>query len=434
MSSKNKHLSFSDRSVIERKLNNHATRAAIGQALGKDPTTISKEISRNRTRYSPKLFQDGLDQNKCATKDCQLISGGCPWPDHEKFAGKCLSPCADPVYIPCRQRDKYGVCNGCTTRRSCPLVQYLYKAETAQQAYEEKRSASRSGTHATPEELKNLADIIKPPLDQGQSIQSILISHPEIKLSLKTIYNYINQGLLEPYGIERPSSRQEIVGTSGPQAASFPVRKDKAYLEGRKPEDFSEWLEKQSIPWVWQMDIIYNDCQNGPFIQTFVHRESLFMFAVYHEEKTAKAMTEGVRFIRQRIGNPLFHTFFSALLANRGTEFSNAQGFEKLGTRIFYCNSQSSWPKADVNNCHTVLRFVLPKKENLHNLGLHSQHDLDLILSHINSLPRKSRLGQSALDLFNFYTNSPVLAAKLGITKIDPECIVLQPELIKKKV
>ena len=43
--------------------------------------------------------------------------------------------------------------------------------------------------------------------------------------------------------------------------------------------------------------------------------------------------------------------------------------------------------KPHVENNHRLFRYICPKGTDLKQLGLHSQKDLDLLFSHINSYP-----------------------------------------------
>ena len=55
---------------------------------------------------------------------------------------------------------------------------------------------SRQGVNLTTSEAKTIADIIAPLLKNGQSPYQILAAHPEIGISEKTLYNYIEGDVL----------------------------------------------------------------------------------------------------------------------------------------------------------------------------------------------------------------------------------------------
>ena len=66
---KQKHLTLEDRVVIESGLNAGSSMRAIALELGKDPSTISKEVRKRRTHLERNTFNDTT--NQCALlKEC----------------------------------------------------------------------------------------------------------------------------------------------------------------------------------------------------------------------------------------------------------------------------------------------------------------------------------------------------------------------------
>ncbi len=151
------------------------------------------------------------------------------------------------------------------------------------------------------------------------------------------------------------------------------------------------------------MDTVNNDGTKGPFIQTFKFLKYGFLFAVYHEEKTARAMCEGVALLEQLLGDELFSKEAEVVLTDRGSEFSNADGMECRtdGTRrthIYYCDPMQSAQKGSLENNHIELRYIIPKKTDLRALELKEQDDLNKVLSHINSTAKEKLNGNCPLS------------------------------------
>ena len=73
---------------------------------------------------------------------------------------------------------------------------YNYNARTAQREYEELLEGARSGINLTRSELHRIDSVAAPLIAQGQSPYMIVTNHPELGLSVKTLYNYIDQGIL----------------------------------------------------------------------------------------------------------------------------------------------------------------------------------------------------------------------------------------------
>ena len=71
---------------------------------------------------------------------------------------------------------------------------------------------SREGINMTYSELKALADVIVPLIKKGHSPYQIITSHPELNISEKTLYNYIESGVFRQFGlldIDQESRQEE---------------------------------------------------------------------------------------------------------------------------------------------------------------------------------------------------------------------------------
>ena len=103
-----------------------------------------------------------------------------------------------------------------------------------------------------------------------------------------------------------------------------------------------------------------------------------------------------------------------------------------LRTRVFYCDPMQSGQKGSLENNHSELRYILVKHVDLKAIGLVDQSALNLVLSHVNSLPIEKFGGKSPFDILEFLF--PDLYEKLlgfGLQKIPSNEIVLKPYLLK---
>lgn len=421
---KNKHLSQSDRIIISKGIFNSSSKKAIADILGKDPSTIGKEIKLHRYLKRPcKYPTDCLHFPQCKDKNTSTCNKSCP----------------EFTLFSCARRDRSpGACNGCPKINTCRRDVYFYDPETAQDEYKTVLVDSRVGVNLTYSEAKQLGDIIGPLIKQGQSPEMILSHHPEINVSLKTIYNYIDENVFECVGIKnidlRRKARRRMPKNS---KANYKKRKDNSYLVGRKYSDYEEYASVNPDATVVEMDTVYNDVTNGPFIQTFLFVQYGFMFAILHDKRDALSMKAGVDKLEKILGKSLFSSNIEILLTDRGTEFSDAVGIETSSdetrrTHLFYCDPMQSCQKPHVENKHIELRYILPKKYDLRELGLTSQDMLNVVMSHINSSPRKKLGGRSSIELMEFM--NPELFKKFqnfGIQMIEKDKINLKPSLLR---
>lgn len=423
MSSNNKnlHLTVQERIIIEKGIENGSTKAAIALTIGKDKSTVGKEIKKHR-----ELVHKSSYKINCANmKNCS----------HNHV---CVN-CADFKPFTCNRRDRSpGACNGCSKYTHCRYDKYRYKADFSHKKYREDLVDSRTGINMSYEECKAMADIIVPLIEAGHSPYHIVTNHPELNISEKTLYNYIENGIFREFGLLDIDLRIKTKRKITKKASNkYKKREDKKYLNGRTYDDFINYTAENKNLSVVEMDTVYNNGSTGPFMQTFKFLDYSFMFIVYQEEKTAKSMVEGVDLLEKILGEDLFSEEVAIIKTDRGSEFCDAEGFEKeenesRRTRIFYCDPMASGQKGSLENNHKEIRYICPKENDLKDLGLNSQEKANLIVSHINSQSKEHLKGKSPLEVMEFM--NPALYQKFkdfGIERINKDNIVLKPYLLK---
>ena len=253
---------------------------------------------------------------------------------------------------------------------------------------------SRQGVNLTVQGAKQMAAVIAPLLKQGQYPYQIVTNHPELGISEKTLYNYIENGVFrEIAGITVLDLRRQVSRRlSKKKAKPIKKRTGRKYLQGRTYKDYKSYPSEYPGDFVTQMDTVYNDETNGPFLRTFKFVSAGIILALYRNEKTAASMKEGVDILESILGTGLFRKYVHVLLTNRWAGFSAAEAMETSSdgtrrTRVFYCDPMQSGQKGTLENKHIELRYILPKGTELRKLGLASQPGLNLVLSHVNSSP-----------------------------------------------
>ena len=101
----------------------------------------------------------------------------------------------------------------------------------------------------------------------------------------------------------------------------------------------------------------------------------------------------------------------------------------ELRTNIFYCDPMTSSQKPHVENNHNYIRDILP---NGLDLSFLTQDKLNLMFSHINSVPRECYAGKTPYEMFEFfYDKDNEIANSFNIQKIERDKVVLKPYLLK---
>ena len=390
--SKNKALTLADRNAIEQAISNGSTKTAIAQTRGKDKSTIGKEIKLHRYVASRmKLPLECKNYQKC------------------KWGRHCTKSCPGFEQFYCSRRDRSpGACNGCASWSKCHFTKYKYDALRAENEYRKLLVESRAGVNLTDEEAARMAAIIKPELAMGHSPYQIIQDHPELGISEKTLYNYIECKAFSVIGIDNISLRRKVSRKIPKKLVdNYKKREDRSFLKGRLYTDYQAYMEEAPTASVVEMDTVYNDGTNGPFMQTFKFISFDLLIAIYHKHKTAQDMVDGVNLLDETLGHDLFNKLFEVLLTDRGSEFYSADAIEQredgtLRTRVFYCDPMRSGQKGSLEVNHEQLRYILPKGKDLASLGLVSQEALNFAISNIASTPVPFLQGKTPIQYTKF--------------------------------
>lgn len=419
---KNSHLTLQERIIIETGIENGSTKAAIALTVGKDKSTVGKEIKAHRQLvHKCSYIPACANMKKCS---------------HNHVCNSCL----DFKPFRCSHRDRSpGACNGCAKFNNCHYDKYKYSADLSYREYRNDLVDSRIGINMTYDELKSLADIVVPLIKAGQSPYQVIANHPELNISKKTLYNYIENGIFREFGLLdidlRIKTKRKI---SKKNATVYKKREDKKYLKGHTYDDFINYTNENKDLSIVEMDTVYNNGSTGPFMQTFKFLSYSFMFIIYHEQKTSKEMVEGVDLLEHILGKELFFKEVAIIKTDRGSEFRDAEGLEKeengsRRTRVFYCDPMASGQKGSLENNHKEIRYICPKETDLKDLGLTCQAKADLMVSHINSQSKEKLKGKSPLEMMEFM--NPELYQRFveyGIKQINKDSIILKPYLLKE--
>lgn len=429
-----KHMTLDDRIFIEKGLEQQHSLRSIALQLGKDPTTISKEIKKHRSFQEHNHFNE--PKNKCAlVADCKRKNiCGTYSPVCKKMCrscNHCNSHCKDflPRSYHCSKLDQAPfVCNGCLKKSGCRLDKSYYKAVTAHRQYKTVLVESRTGINISPESLTQLDELITPLILQGQSPYMILQSHPEIPYSEKTLYNYIESGALSVKNLDLPKKVTYKIRSSHTSETL-----DKAIYEGRTYKDLQAFLKDFPDTRIVEMDTVLG-CEGSHKVLLTLHFDCCnFMMAYLLDNKAARHVKAVFDSIEQAVGTVSFSSAFSLVLTDRGSEFQKPDALEcgqenLIRTSIYYCDPMCSWQKPHCEKNHEYIRKICPKGTSF---DAYSQNDIRLIMSHINSSPRQSLGGLSPMALAKLMLPSELLDY-FGLTEIPADEIVLTPALLKK--
>lgn len=432
---KNKHLVLDERIRIDELLKESYSFKAIANELGKNPTTISREI-RSHT-VTKNVGSPGCPYNNCKHRFSCTVSFLCRDCGFRRFRSRCKqcklcnSVCPQYEADSCRLLAKPPyVCNGCQKRnRSCTLQKHLYDPTSAQRQYEQNLSETRTGISLTEAEIAHLDSIVSPLLKKKQSLHHICVNHPDsVMVSESTLYRLVDYGLFEAGNMDLP---RKVRYASRKKKKIYKV--DKGCRIGRTYADFLLYMQEHPDLPVTQIDSVEGR-KGGKVLLTIHFVKAEFMLAYLRDANDSQSVTDIFERLYLELRPDIFMTLIPVLLGDNGSEFSNPKALEldRQGnprTRVFYCDASAPHQKGSAERNHEFIRMFIPKGTPMDE---YSQSDISMMMDHINSYGRTSLGDKCPYEMMEFLYGADVLKL-LGCNRIAPDDVTLNASVFKKE-
>lgn len=254
----------------------------------------------------------------------------------------------------------------------------------------------------------------------------IIASHPELNISVNTLYNYINQGVL----LTRNIDLKRKVKFKPRKSHNTQIKNREVFI-GRTYTDFQN-SHSNELDFV-EMDTVKSARGSDKCILTFYFPETELFYAHLLYRCTPGAVKAVFNKIQENLGDAYdFACLFPVILTDRGGEFGDPDALEAspegtARTSIYYCDPMRSNQKAGIENVHTMLRMIIPKGTVFTDL---TQWDVRKCVDHVNNAPRKALNGSTPyLEACKRYDEKVIKALQLRY--ITPDEVVLTPKLLK---
>lgn len=429
-------ITFKERVRIEAGIYAKKSFSQIAEELGRSTSSITREVKQNRIMikspyacrtdcvFAPNCRKTGLCGDEHCTKRCWT----CKEHDCTKYCNRCVTHT-------CKKTEKAPfVCDSCLNKnkKACRYNKYYYIAEKAEARAKKTRSKSREGIRLTPEELQTLDETLSPLIRQGQPLSHICSTHrAEIKVSERSIYNYIEAGELSICNLDlrrkvkykkRRKKQEEI------KCNKF------NYRQGRTYEDFQKYMEEHPGTLIVEMDTVRGLRTKEQVLLTIMFNSNSVMLMILIEDESMEPVIEVFDRLTKVLGIRRFRKLFPVILTDNGRCFKDALSLEytKSGsprTKIFYCDPQASWQKPHIEKNHEFIRYVIPRGKTLKG---YTQEDMTLIANHINSTTRPGLRYKSPYELVETEEMKKLLEV-LNMFPIAADEICLSPKLLSKK-
>ena len=346
------HLTNDNRKQISNMLSHKAKCKEIAEVIGCDPTTIAKEIKKNRI------------VSKEAKGDKKIL---------------------------CKKLERYPyVCLDCPYKyTTCTLTQLKYDAGVAHKKYDYRLHESRKGINLTKEEHEKLNEILKDGLKEKKSIYSIVHSS-NLDISIPTVYRYIEEKKVNiskmdlPYAVTYKKRKKAIKKYEYPGNNKVD-RMNRTYI------DYLAYKKSHINELGSQMDFLGSIKEDNKSILVIIIPEIHFPFLYIVTNKNAEKVVSIFDELESKLGLDKFSEVFPSILTDRdpcfadilGIEFSKETGIQR--TYLFFCDAFKSNQKASVENMNKQIRKFFPKGKSIDHLN---QDDI----KHINKILIESPL------------------------------------------
>ena len=390
------HLTLIERQKIREMLDENENCKSIAIVLAKDERTVSREIKKRRNKQENRRY--GLYGKKDDTECKRLM----------RF----------PF-----------VCNGCEKRKyCCKQYKFFYEPSIAQENYEIILRDSRIGLDITLEDKAAFDTILKEGISNGQSIHHIVEANKDkIRYSERSAYRLVDrsQTLVQSLDLRRKVKLK-------PRKHYVYKEDNKKVRKGRTYADYIAFLAENPLIHPVQIDTVESVSTGIHKCLLTMHFPSLrFMLIFVLKQKCKDEVTRVFLHLKDLLGNELYKKLFPVILTDRGTEFCDPEQIEvdtvtgELLTRVFFCDSYSSFQKGAIEENHELIRYIIPKGEVFDDL---TQDKVNLMVSHINAYYRKV-IDTTPYTLAKAFWGEKLLV-NFNCNFIEPTKVILKPQLI----
>lgn len=318
------------------------------------------------------------------------------------------------------------VCNGCKSfHYNCKQrIKVEYCSQRAQALAEIERKKNRMGVNIERQKFELIVNTIKNDLKRGLSPYQISVMHKDFQVSPNTIYRWVSKGYA---GMSALDLRRKV---------RYKPRKKRLNLQPTKHgynRSYSAFcrLDKDSRDSAVEMDCVIGMQRDEKCILTLYLRNCKFQFAILLNNKTIKSVVKVFDSIEMILGKDKFVALFENILTDNGTEFADYKQIEQSvfggkRSKLFYCDVRASQQKGACEKNHVELRKLLPKGHGISFDNLENW-DMSVLMSHLNSQPRKSLCGLTPIKIFKsvYAEKAEELLQHFGIEEVPPSQINL---------
>jgi transposase, IS30 family len=208
-------------------------------------------------------------------------------------------------------------------------------------------------------------------------------------LCTKTVYNYIDLGLIKVKNIDLPL-RVRI------QHKTRRCRQNRKVL-GTSIEQRPEVINERREFGHWEIDTVVGKRKAGPVLLTLDERMTRKRHIVKIAGKTKEAVQAGLEQLKQYYGTAT-SCIFKSITSDNGSEFSDLFTATGNDTAVYFAHPYSSGERGTNEKQNSLVRRFIPKGKDMSSV---TEYAINKVEQWINELPRKMFEYRSPQALFD---------------------------------
>lgn len=205
-----------------------------------------------------------------------------------------------------------------------------------------------------------------------------------VRIAYKTIYNWIDQGLLDINVTDLPDHgirRKRVKETRG------------SFSHGRSIEDRPAEISDRNTSGHFEADTVLSGKRKGQAVATFVERKSRLTIVKRLNGRDSTSMTKAILELANQLGDNL-----KTLTVDHGKEFANYNLIEEqAGVPLYFAHAYLPHERGSNENRNRVLRRFIPKGQPIDEI---TDDELIQINWYLNSRPLKCLNWRTPIEIF----------------------------------
>jgi len=221
-------------------------------------------------------------------------------------------------------------------------------------------------------------------------------------LCAKSIYNYIDQGWIP--GVTNETLWEKRKRRKNARKTLFRLPR-KAPQRRKRIDERPEEVELRIIFGHWEIDLVVGGKEGSKgALMTLTERKTRLVRIRRLKDRTQASVLNALKALERMMGSGAFRIVFKSITADNGAEFLDAESMEKSAfsnrkrTLIYYAHPYASWERGSNENANRMIRRFIPKGADMADFSTAVIREIE---GWINHYPRKILQFKTAQEMFN---------------------------------